>query len=141
MDFVNTVLSSAKNRIMALEIANTAMLTDFLEEAAAIDLTLTSRELIDEAIKAGLYAFMGKQYQLGLDYIIGLASDAIAHGLITSESGLASYLTRKAPLIANGIDAERVLMDLKIDARQGGLFERIRERSRETCRLPMAVVA
>lgn len=134
MDFITTVLTSARKKILALEIQNTGMLTDFLEEAAAIDLEITSRDMIDAAIKAGLYVFMGRQYQLGLDSVIALAGEAIANDIIATDDELLGYLSRKVPSIANGIDPAKTLTDLKIDARQGGLYGQLHARP-----LPAAV--
>jgi hypothetical protein len=117
------IIHEALERIVAGRILSSGNLTSFLQAASNRDGLVTERDLIDAALRKGLYADLGRKYQLNLNAVIDSARGKIADGAIQTAAQLRLFLEREAPKIPGGSDPLKIERDLLIDARQGGLYE------------------
>ncbi len=121
------IISEAEERVYSGRILSGGALTSFLHAASCREGAVSERELIDAALDKGLYADLGSKYQRRLTGIIDEARREIEMGAITSSASLREFLELTARSVIDGYDPLKVLSDLLIDARQGGLYERLPE--------------
>jgi hypothetical protein len=126
-DYVDRILEGARKRILTLQIRTAQALTDFIEEECGCNASVDSREVLDAAIGRGLFRYIGGCYQNALNTKIADAREAIVHGIVRNDAELVEYLKSAAPTTASWMPVEKVFNDLKIDARQAGLYRLIRE--------------
>lgn len=128
MEFLtNYIVHEAEERICAGRILSSANLTSFLQAASNRDGLVAERDLIDAALRMGLYADLGRKYQSRLNAVINAARGEIAIGAIRSAAQLRSFLEAEAPKVVCGSDPMKIERDLLIDARQGGLYDLLPE--------------
>jgi hypothetical protein len=124
---VDHILHEAVERIASGRILSSGNLTAFLQTASYREGIVSERELIDAALHDGLYADLGRKYQLDLDAIIDRARAKIVTGAIQTSTALRLFLESAAPSCVSGCDPYKVENDLLIDARQKRLYELLPE--------------
>src|ERR1700751_4116013 len=119
---LNQLMDRAETRILAHEIYTGGALTEFIEDECKA-LTLNFQLAYAEALARGLYRVLGEAYQKALDSIIRMVKEDIMGGLIETTGDLEFYFESAAarneiPLMPQ----KKVIVDLRIDARQAGLY-------------------
>ena len=122
------IMEEARKRVLTRQICNNNELVAFLEKAATIDASVTSAELKDEAIRRGFYAHFGKRYALLLQASIDLAKDAIECRMVPDPEELDIFLEGAVDFFKDSRTPEKVNMDLRIEARQAGLYDVVERR-------------
>jgi hypothetical protein len=127
---VFSAISVAEDEINSGKILTAGMLTAYFQRVVAEHNYVTERELVDLALKRGLYSILGRKYQQQLDKILYAAKKEIMAGQITSSTLLRVFLDGESHGITGGYDREKVKVDLLIDARQKGLYDLLPELQR-----------
>ncbi len=78
--------------------------------------------LQEEAVRRGLYRYMGQRYAELLEMVLCRTPQCISLGRIKTEDELRHYLIDLAPSLVQFRDLDLVRKDLLIEARQTGLF-------------------
>lgn len=119
---LNQLMDRAETRILAHEIYTGGQLTEFLENACAAS-NLNFRSAYVEALARGLYRVLGEAYQKALDSIIRMVKEDIMSGLIETPGDFEFYFESAARNEIPLMPRNKVIVDLRIDARQAGLYE------------------
>ncbi len=101
---------------------------EYLSFRASLDESLSVEQLQREAVNQGLYHYLGGKYALALSSSIALAEGAILYGLIDSANELASFFQSTAVSLERFRCEEKALWELRIDARQNGLYNLLERR-------------
>ena len=119
---LNQLMDRAETRILAHEIYTGGALTEFIEDECKA-LTLNFQLAYAEALARGLYRILGERYQKALTSTIRMVREDIMSGLIETTSDLEFYLESAARTYVPWMPREKAILDLRIDARQAGLYE------------------
>ncbi len=128
MSALTEITSDGLQRILAHNIHGSRGLLKHLYLKASFDESVTVEQLQQEAVRQGLYRLLGKRYALALSSMIALAEDAILHRQINSDDELAIFLEGAAASLNRFDRGDKALRDLRIDARQKGLYTLIERR-------------
>ena len=118
---IEQILEEARIRILTREIHNHHTLAAFFRSWAASGVSVNVEDLTKEAVRRGFYRHFGRLYISLLHVAIDLGKDAIDWRLLQDEAELLVFLKAAADLFRDSHAPEKVLTDLKIDARQGTL--------------------
>lgn len=135
-DYVDRILEGARKGILTFQIRTAQALTDFIEEECGCNASADSREVLDAAIGRGLFRYLGGCYQSVLNTTIAHARAAIVHAIVRNDEELVEYLKSAAATTASWMPVDKVFNDLRIDARQAGLYRLIQEVNRPTLAAP-----
>jgi hypothetical protein len=130
MNTVAEIIEAARQRILAHRIQCSVDLLEYLSFRSSVE-DVTLEVLKEEAVRQGLYRYLGEQHALALQSAISQATKLIQLGLICSEAELAGFIQSLAESLSCFRCEDRALCDLIIDARQGGLYELIKEGDRD----------
>ena len=113
------ILEAAERAVLAHTIESTRGLRAYLcQHGGEAQLSL----LQDEAVRRGLYRYMGQRYAELLETVLCRTRQCISLGRIKTEDELRHYLIDLAPSLVRFRDLDLVVKDLLIEARQTGLF-------------------
>ena len=119
MNPIVEIVEAAEREVLAHTIESTRGLrTYFCEHGGEVRLSL----LQDEAVRRGLYRYMGECYAKSLETVLCRTRQCISLGRIETEDELRHYLINLAPSLVRFRDLDLVVKDLLIEARQTGLF-------------------
>ena len=122
MNPIVEIVVAAEREVLAHTIESTRGLRAYLclhgDEARLI-------EMQEEAVRRGLYRYMGQRYGAELEDTLQRTRQCIESGQITTDEALRCYLTSVAPSLARFRDLDLIVNDLLISARQTGLYSLI----------------
>jgi hypothetical protein len=121
-DHISQLMDGAETRILAHEIYTGGHLTEFLTNACAAS-NLNFESAYVEALARGLYRVLGEAYQKALASIIRMLREDIMRGLIETTGDLEFYFESVARTEIPLMPRDKVIVDLRIDSRQAGLYE------------------
>jgi hypothetical protein len=124
MNTAAEIIEAARQRILAHRIECSMDLLGYLRLRASLE-DIPLERLQEEAVRQGLYRYLGERYAWALQSAISQARSAVQMGLIGSEAELAAFIQTKGDSLERFRREDRTLSDLFIDARQGGLYELI----------------
>ena len=119
MDPIVAIVAAAKREVLAHTIESTRGLHAYLDlHGGAERLSL----LQEEAVRQGLYRYMGKIYAEILEATLKRTRRCILAGRIGTDDELKRFLVHLAGNLEQYRDLDRVINDLLIEARQTGLY-------------------
>ena len=119
MERLVDIVDAAEREVLAHTIESTRGLRAyFCEHGGEAGLSL----LQDEAVRRGLYRYMGEFYAQALSSVLCRTRQCICLGRIKTEGELSHYISALAPSLVRFRDLDLVVKDLLIEARQMGLF-------------------
>ncbi len=119
MNPIVEIVEAAEREVLAHTIESTRGLRAYLcEHGGETRLSL----LQDEAVRRGLYRYMGERYAKLLDTVLCRTRQCIAFGRIRTEDELRLYLVDLAGSLVRYRDLALAINDLLIHARQTGLY-------------------
>jgi hypothetical protein len=136
---LNQLMDRAETRILAHEIYTGGALTEFIEHECKA-LTLNFQLAYAEALARGLYRVLGEAYQKALDSIIRMVKEDIMSGLIETPGDFEFYFECSARNEIPLMPRDKVIVDLRIDTRQAGLYELLEEATNAAAAKYMACV-
>lgn len=137
MDPIVEIVEAAEREVLAHTIESTRGLRAYLSLHGG---EMRLLEMQEEAIRRGLYRYMGDRYGAELEGTLRRTRTCIAAGRITTDEDLRLYLTHVAVSLVRFRDLELVINDLLIEARQTGLYCLItHSRSRLAGQRPLAL--
>src|SRR5450432_3586882 len=129
MNTVAEIIEAARQRILAHRIQCSLDLLEYLSFRSSVE-GVTLEVLQEEAVRQGLYRYLGEQYALALQSAISQATKSIQLGLVCSEAELGGFIQSMAESLSCFRREDRARCDLLIDARQEGLYELIKKGDR-----------
>ena len=137
MDPIVEIVEAAEREVLAHTIESTRGLRAYLcLHGSEGKLGL----LQEEAVRRGLYRYMGERYAQVLGATLCRTRQCILSGRIQTEDALKQYLRRMAETLVRFRDLDLVIIDLLIEARQTGLYSLIAlVRARSECALHSAL--
>ena len=127
------IIEAARKRILVHRIQCSVDLLEYLSFRSSVE-DVTLEVFQEEAVRQGLYRYLGQQYALALQSAISQARNAIQLGVIGSEAELTAFIHTLTDSLKRFRREDRTLSDLSIDARQGGLYELIGSLGERSCR-------
>ena len=113
------ILDAAEREVLAHTIESTRGLRAFFCQHGGEEV-LSALQV--EAVRRGLYRYMGQRYAEAVEALLGRTRQCIAFGRIRTEDQLKRYLVELARSLVPYSDLDRAVNDLLIHARQTGLY-------------------
>ncbi len=117
MNSIVEIVAAAEREVLAHTIESTRGLRAFFCQHGGEE---TLKSLQEEAVRRGLYRYMGQRYAKLLETVLCRTRQCISLGRIKTEDELKHYLIDLAPSLVWFRDLDLVVKDLLIDARQTG---------------------
>ena len=113
------ILDAAEREVLAHTIESTRGLRAFFCQHGGEEV-LSALQV--EAVRRGLYRYMGQRYAEAVEALLDRTRQCIAFGRIRTEDQLKRYLVELAKSLMPYSDLDRAINDLLIHARQTGLY-------------------
>lgn len=113
------ILDAAEREVLAHTIESTRGLRAFFCQHGGEEV-LSALQV--EAVRRGLYRYMGQRYAEAVEALLERTRQCIAFGRIRTEDQLKRYLVELARSLVPYSDLDRAVNDLLIHSRQTGLY-------------------
>ena len=119
MERIVEIVDAAEREVLAHHIESTRGLRAYLLQNGGEALLSSLQE---EAVRRGLYRYMGQRYAEALKELLARTRQCIAFGRIRTEDQLKRYLVELAGSLVPYSDLDPAINDLLIHARQTGMY-------------------
>ncbi len=119
MEPIVEMIDAAEREVLAHTIESTRGLRAFFCQHRGEELMSSLQE---EAVRRGLYRYMGQRYAEAVEVLLHRTRQCIAFGRIRTENELRLYLVDLAGSLGRYSDRALAINDLPIRARQTGLY-------------------